>query len=223
MAESKPLARCAKVPIILDLLGHGTVTLTTVTLLAPHLTPANHLEVLEQARHQTKRQVEGIVARLRPLPDVPAIAFTEAACAAGGCRDHPSPSSAGPDDRAGEPVLPVLERTTGRRSRLCLNRRRPSQCRNGQPASPRLRRSATRSLLQLTVSRETLAIVNVLHRIACLTSQTAAHENHPASSACFLACVVPWSTGVPPQRALRFRRRWHHKRTKTSDQRAATR
>ena len=46
-------ARAArKFPIILDLLSEGSVTLTAVTLLAPHLTPVNHLEVLSDARHQ---------------------------------------------------------------------------------------------------------------------------------------------------------------------------
>jgi hypothetical protein len=58
-------------PLLLDLLNDGSVTLTTVTLLAPQLTPANHLAVLNDARHKSKREVERIVARLRPQPDVP--------------------------------------------------------------------------------------------------------------------------------------------------------
>lgn len=65
-------ARAARrYPIILELLANGSVNLTTVTLLAPHLTPENHVGVLEAARHQRKRHVEEIVARLRPQPAVP--------------------------------------------------------------------------------------------------------------------------------------------------------
>ncbi len=59
-------------PVILEKLGEGSVTLTTVGLLASHLTPENHRDLLNMARHQSKRQVEALVARLRPLPPVPA-------------------------------------------------------------------------------------------------------------------------------------------------------
>src|SRR5262245_26455927 len=60
-------ARAARrFPILLDRLAEGAVTLTTVTLLAPHLTPDNHDAVLRAARHKTKRDVEHLVARLRP-------------------------------------------------------------------------------------------------------------------------------------------------------------
>ncbi len=58
-------------PVILDLLSEGSMNLSTVCLLAPHLTPENHREILEMARHKTKRQVEELVARLRPQPPVP--------------------------------------------------------------------------------------------------------------------------------------------------------
>jgi hypothetical protein len=59
-------------PVALDLLADGSVTLTAVTLLAPHLTPANHCDVLNAARHKTKREVEHMVAGLRPQSAVPA-------------------------------------------------------------------------------------------------------------------------------------------------------
>lgn len=66
-------ARAARrFPIVLDLLADGSLTLTTVALLAPHLTDANHRKILEDARHMSKRDVEHIVARLRPQPAVPA-------------------------------------------------------------------------------------------------------------------------------------------------------
>jgi len=57
--------------IVLELLTNGSVTLTAVTLLAPHLTSANHRDVLNEAHHKSKREVEHIVARLRPQPAVP--------------------------------------------------------------------------------------------------------------------------------------------------------
>lgn len=65
-------ARAARrFPRILDLLADGSLTLTTVSLLAPHLTPENHESLLAAARHQSKRDVEQQVAALRPLPPVP--------------------------------------------------------------------------------------------------------------------------------------------------------
>jgi hypothetical protein len=65
-------ARAARrFPVILDLLMKGSVNLTTVSVLARHLTAENHLEVLESARGLRKIEVEEIVARLAPKPDVP--------------------------------------------------------------------------------------------------------------------------------------------------------
>jgi hypothetical protein len=65
-------ARCARrFPQILDLLAESAVTLTTIGLLAPHLTATNADDVLTSARHKSKREIERIVAALRPLPSVP--------------------------------------------------------------------------------------------------------------------------------------------------------
>jgi hypothetical protein len=58
-------------PVILERLEEGWVNLTTVGLLAAHLTAENHQELLEMARHQSKRQVEELLVRLRPQPPVP--------------------------------------------------------------------------------------------------------------------------------------------------------
>jgi len=67
------VARAARrLPAILDLLLDGSVTVTNARLLAPHLTEENHRDVLRSACHKSKRQVEEIVAQLRPLPDVAA-------------------------------------------------------------------------------------------------------------------------------------------------------
>jgi hypothetical protein len=60
-------ARAARrFPILLDRLASGSLTLTAVGLLAPHVTPENHREVLDVAAYKTKREVELLVARLRP-------------------------------------------------------------------------------------------------------------------------------------------------------------
>ena len=60
-------------PVILDMLAGGLVNLTAVCLLAPHLTEENHLEALNAARHKSKREVEHLVASLRPQPPVPSV------------------------------------------------------------------------------------------------------------------------------------------------------
>jgi hypothetical protein len=66
-------ARAARrFPVILDLLAAGAVTLTAITLLAPLLTTDNHRNTLEAARYKSKREVEHLVAALRPQPAIPA-------------------------------------------------------------------------------------------------------------------------------------------------------
>jgi len=63
------VARAARrFPTILRELAAGAVTLTTIRLLAPHLTVENHAALLAEARRRTRREVEQIVARLRPRP-----------------------------------------------------------------------------------------------------------------------------------------------------------
>jgi hypothetical protein len=54
------------------MLADGSVNVTTVRLLAPHLTAENHRRALESARGKRKLQVEEIAARLAPRPDAPA-------------------------------------------------------------------------------------------------------------------------------------------------------
>jgi hypothetical protein len=64
-------ARAARrFPVILELIAESAVTLTSVRLLAPHLTLQNHQDVLERARHKSKRDIEMLVAGLHPQPDV---------------------------------------------------------------------------------------------------------------------------------------------------------
>jgi hypothetical protein len=65
-------ARAARrFPPILKMLREGSVNLTTVRLLAPHLTGENHQELLTAAARRTKREVEELVARHFPRPEIP--------------------------------------------------------------------------------------------------------------------------------------------------------
>ena len=66
--EAARIAR--KFPVVIDLMVQGAITLTTITLLGPLLTPDNHQQVLAEARYRSKREVEHLVARLRPQPAV---------------------------------------------------------------------------------------------------------------------------------------------------------
>src|SRR3954453_13910832 len=64
-------ARAARrFPAILVALASGDLTLTSVTLLGPVLTEDNHAGLIATARHRSKRQVEQLVATLRPQPAV---------------------------------------------------------------------------------------------------------------------------------------------------------
>ena len=58
-------------PAILRLLAEGALHLTAISLLSPHLTEGNHNSVLAAARHKSKRELEEMVAALRPQPAVP--------------------------------------------------------------------------------------------------------------------------------------------------------
>jgi hypothetical protein len=65
-------ARAARrFPTILGRMAEGALTLSAVCLLAPVLTEENHLELLGAAQHKSKREVEQLVARMRPQPAVP--------------------------------------------------------------------------------------------------------------------------------------------------------
>ena len=82
-------------PLILDRLREGSLTLTSVGLLAPHLTEANHRYLLDAARHQGKRAVESLVAHLHARPDVPP-----------SVRKLPSPRASSPDRTESAEHLP---------------------------------------------------------------------------------------------------------------------
>jgi hypothetical protein len=121
------VARAARrFPSILDGLAAGELTLASIKLLAPHLTPENHADVLTRARHQSKREVELLVAAVHPRPDVPST-----------IRKLPAPRQANePARRSGEAVDPPLTLHSPRRAEMT-------------PLTPE------RYKIQFTVSRET--------------------------------------------------------------------
>jgi hypothetical protein len=62
---------CRRFPVILDALASGALSLTSVRMLNPHLTPENHQAVLARASGRSRREIEALVAELAPRPDVP--------------------------------------------------------------------------------------------------------------------------------------------------------
>jgi hypothetical protein len=61
-----------KYPVLLAMLGDGRIHLSGIAALTRHLTEENFEKVLARAEHQSKRQIEELVAELAPKPDVPA-------------------------------------------------------------------------------------------------------------------------------------------------------
>jgi hypothetical protein len=62
---------CRRFPVILGALASGALSLTSVRMLSPHLTPENHEAVLARASGRRRREIEALVAELAPRPDVP--------------------------------------------------------------------------------------------------------------------------------------------------------
>jgi hypothetical protein len=59
-------------PVLLEMLADGRLHLSAIARLAPHLTPQNRDELLRNATHRTKREIDELVAELARRPDVPA-------------------------------------------------------------------------------------------------------------------------------------------------------
>ncbi len=65
------VARAAqRFPAVLTALEDGSLTLTAIRLLAPHLAADNHQDILASALHKGKREIELLIASLRPMPAV---------------------------------------------------------------------------------------------------------------------------------------------------------
>jgi hypothetical protein len=67
-------ARAARrFPVVLDLLARADLNLGTLRLLIPHLTAENHGDLFAAASGKSKREVEALLARMFPKPDVPTL------------------------------------------------------------------------------------------------------------------------------------------------------
>ena len=143
-------ARAArKYPVILDSLSQGVLTLTSVTLLAPHLTRDNHLTVLASAQSKSKREVEQIVAALRPRPDEPAIV-----------RKLPAQRSLSEQSRSAPSremtITPQTLADQGMEQRVANPQVDPAPGAVAQPRRPTVQAlTPERFKIQFTVSRET--------------------------------------------------------------------
>ena len=58
-------------PLVIELFAKGSLHLSAIKLIGPHLTAENHARLLEQASGKSKREVEQLVASISPKPDVP--------------------------------------------------------------------------------------------------------------------------------------------------------
>jgi hypothetical protein len=129
-------ARAARrFPLVLESLADGSITLTTVCLLASHLTSDNHRHLLDAARHKSKRGVEQQIAALRPAPDVPSMV-----------RKLPQPT-----------LSPTIETPSRERASINLECEPTSEAaRPPRVAPPVIRPLApARYKVQLTIDRET--------------------------------------------------------------------
>jgi 5-methylcytosine-specific restriction endonuclease McrA len=59
-------------PKVLRMLADGALTLSSVGLLAPHLTDETVDSMLDAAAHKSSRETERLIATWHPLPDIPA-------------------------------------------------------------------------------------------------------------------------------------------------------
>jgi hypothetical protein len=71
MRRAKAARIVREFPVLLGAVARGELHLTALLLLGPHLTEANLVDVLARAKHRTKKEIEKLVRRLDPLPDVP--------------------------------------------------------------------------------------------------------------------------------------------------------
>ena len=111
--------------VILELFEQSAITLTAVRLLAPHLTPPNHVAVLASARHQSKRRIEELVVSLRPKPDAPVVVRRLPAGRTATAVSGPSAPSDGREDAvAAPPAAAAPRRDVARQTPLSPARRR---------------------------------------------------------------------------------------------------
>jgi len=101
-------ARIARrLPVILDAIADGRVHLSGVVMLAPHLDETNVDEILAAATHRTKLELEELVARLAPRPDLPtSLVPLDPQCEAAQVAPGPPPAPPSGDATRAKPLAP---------------------------------------------------------------------------------------------------------------------
>ncbi len=97
------VARVARrLPILLEHLRRGRIHLAGLSLLVPHLTLENHVELLDLACHKSKRAIEKLLADRSPKPDIPPVIrkLPEMRPDAAGPKTGDSPRAEDPTPRA---------------------------------------------------------------------------------------------------------------------------
>lgn len=71
-ARRSAAARLVKqFPLLFSAIADGELHLTGLLMIGPHLTPANHVEVLGRAKFRTKKELGRLLRELCPLPQMP--------------------------------------------------------------------------------------------------------------------------------------------------------
>ena len=140
------VARAAKAwPVLLEHIANGTIHLSGARLIAPHLTKENVDHVLASACHKSRREIEEIVAALRPKPDVtPTVRRLPSV----GAPSAPEVSAA--EERSAKQSAPVSAASAMAPSGRAA---RPTQHPPSRPLVEPL--TAERYKVQFTISRET--------------------------------------------------------------------
>lgn len=166
--EAARLAR--RFPVILELLGNGSVTLTTIALLASHFTESNHADLLSASTGKSKREVERLVAALSPRPD--ARSSIRKLAATGSAVPLPAPDSSESEPfsdgratavmRQPDEAAPALDQVAELASRGAQSAQRPTlseaiaTCQTVSPTQPAIVKpiAPERYSLRVTISRE---------------------------------------------------------------------
>ena len=187
-------ARAAKrFPAILDRLADGSLTLTAVNLLSAHLTPENHALTLDAARHKSKREIEQIVAAIKPQPPAPTLVrrvIVTTPDMAGAVRSPPSTSGGAVSVRPPEQPAPVRKHGViaplspeSYKVQMTISRRAHDHLRRAQEL---LRHSIPNGDAALVIERALSMLVDHLERTRTaavrrarpLTHHTVAHSRH---------------------------------------------
>ena len=130
------VARAARrLPALLEHIADGRLHLTGARLLAPHLTDENADALLSAARHKSKREIEELIAALKPRPDAAPMVrqlSTSTVCPSSSAEPAASTFAASPSP---SPAIPVATAAMARSTVI--------------PLAPE------RFKVQFTISRET--------------------------------------------------------------------